>query len=172
MTPVERDDLDPEVLADPIEDDGETDQPVVEAASADEKPTTQLVPAGGRSLVPADPFRRYLAEIRKYPPLDRDEERELASRLTTAQHEHHDLAVSTLHVHLNHDDCLETVVINGPTEQVSDDYVISARSREEDLAVPPRAHVEAPSSPGAPVPAGRPRERRRSRRSQPARQYA
>jgi CopG family nickel-responsive transcriptional regulator len=46
------------------------------------------------------------------------EERELASRLTTAQHEHHDLAVSTLHVHLNHDDCLETVVINGPTQQV------------------------------------------------------
>jgi CopG family transcriptional regulator, nickel-responsive regulator len=46
------------------------------------------------------------------------EERELASRLTTAQHAHHDLAVSTLHVHLDHDDCLETVVVNGPTAQV------------------------------------------------------
>jgi RNA polymerase sigma-32 factor len=65
MTSVERDDLDPEVLADPVEDD---------------KPATQLVQAKGRSLVPADPFRRYLAEIRRYPPLDRDEERELARR--------------------------------------------------------------------------------------------
>lgn len=46
------------------------------------------------------------------------EERELARRLTTVQHEHHDLAVSTLHVHLDHDNCLETVVVQGPTHQV------------------------------------------------------
>jgi RNA polymerase sigma-32 factor len=39
-----------------------------------------LVPAAGRSLVPADPFRRYLAEIRKYPALDREEEQALARR--------------------------------------------------------------------------------------------
>jgi RNA polymerase sigma-32 factor len=38
------------------------------------------VAARGRGLVPADPFRRYLAEIRKYAPLDREEERELARR--------------------------------------------------------------------------------------------
>lgn len=46
------------------------------------------------------------------------EERELARRLTTVQHEHHDLAVSTLHVHMDHDNCLETVVVQGPTRQV------------------------------------------------------
>jgi len=46
------------------------------------------------------------------------EERELARRLTQVQHAHHDLAVSTLHVHLDHDNCLETVVVNGPTKQV------------------------------------------------------
>ena len=46
------------------------------------------------------------------------EERELARRLTTLQHDHHDLAVSTLHVHLDHDNCLETVVVQGPTQQV------------------------------------------------------
>jgi CopG family nickel-responsive transcriptional regulator len=46
------------------------------------------------------------------------EERELARRLTTLQHEHHDLAVSTLHVHLDHENCLETVVVQGPTGQV------------------------------------------------------
>lgn len=46
------------------------------------------------------------------------EERELSRRLTTVQHEHHDLAVSTMHVHLDHDDCLETVVVNGSIAEV------------------------------------------------------
>ena len=33
-----------------------------------------------RALVPPDPFRRYLAEIGKYPPLTREEEQEMARR--------------------------------------------------------------------------------------------
>ncbi len=37
------------------------------------------VPAS-RSIAPSDPFRRYMAEVRKYPPLDREEEQELARR--------------------------------------------------------------------------------------------
>ena len=45
-------------------------------------------------------------------------ERELAARLTQAHHHHHDLAVSTLHVHLDHDHCLETVVLRGPSDRV------------------------------------------------------
>ncbi len=45
-------------------------------------------------------------------------ERELASRLTRAQHEHHHLAVSTLHVHIDADNCLETVILHGPTREV------------------------------------------------------
>ncbi len=45
-------------------------------------------------------------------------ERELSRRLTNAQHHHHDVAVSTLHVHLDHDNCLESVVVNGPTSEV------------------------------------------------------
>ena len=45
-------------------------------------------------------------------------ERELAGRLTRAHHAHHDLAVSTLHVHLDHDHCLETVVLRGPCDRV------------------------------------------------------
>ena len=47
-------------------------------------------------------------------------ERALASRLTEAHHRHHDLAVSTLHVHLDHDNCLESVVVRGPTRLVED----------------------------------------------------
>jgi len=46
------------------------------------------------------------------------EERELARRLTRAQHEHHDLALSTLHVHLDHDNCMETVVLRGGIDAV------------------------------------------------------
>jgi len=46
--------------------------------------------------------------------------RELARRLTTAQHRHHDLTLSTLHVHLDHATCLEVVILRGPTEAVRD----------------------------------------------------
>lgn len=46
------------------------------------------------------------------------EERELASRLTRAQHHHHDIALSIMHVHLNHDDCMETVILRGPVAEV------------------------------------------------------
>lgn len=45
-------------------------------------------------------------------------ERQLAERLTEAQHDHHDLVVSAMHVHLDHDHCLETIVLRGPTAEV------------------------------------------------------
>jgi len=44
--------------------------------------------------------------------------RDLAERLTTLQHEHHDLVLSSMHVHLDHDNCLETVMLRGPTRDV------------------------------------------------------
>ena len=45
-------------------------------------------------------------------------ERDLAERLAGVQHEHHDLAVSTMHVHLDHEHCIETVILRGPTAEV------------------------------------------------------
>lgn len=45
-------------------------------------------------------------------------QRELAERLAARQHARHDLTVSTMHVHLDHDDCLETVVLQGHTRDV------------------------------------------------------
>jgi CopG family nickel-responsive transcriptional regulator len=45
-------------------------------------------------------------------------ERELAERLTHLQHEHHDLCVATTHVHLDHESCLESVLLRGPTVAV------------------------------------------------------
>jgi CopG family nickel-responsive transcriptional regulator len=46
-------------------------------------------------------------------------ERELASRLMTLQHDHHDLCVSTVHVHLDHENCLETTILRGTYKAVS-----------------------------------------------------
>jgi RNA polymerase sigma-32 factor len=70
MNPREPADLDPEVLSDPLGD---------EPSSVEVSPeTTALAAVGERGLAPYDPFRRYMAEIGKYPPLDREEERELA----------------------------------------------------------------------------------------------
>lgn len=44
--------------------------------------------------------------------------RDLAERLTEAQHAHHDLVVATMHVHLDHDHCLEVEVLKGSTQAV------------------------------------------------------
>lgn len=40
-------------------------------------------------------------------------QRMLSDRLTAAQHEFHHVMLSTLHVHLDHDHCLEVVVVRG-----------------------------------------------------------
>lgn len=45
-------------------------------------------------------------------------ERDLAERLTTLQHGQHDLTVATMHAHLDHENCLETVILRGPTPAV------------------------------------------------------
>lgn len=46
--------------------------------------------------------------------------RELAGRLTSRFHEHHDLALATLHAHLGHDSCLEVALLRGPADAVGD----------------------------------------------------
>ena len=44
--------------------------------------------------------------------------RELAARLIDKQHHHHDLVVSTLHVHLGERHCLEVSVLRGQADEV------------------------------------------------------
>jgi CopG family nickel-responsive transcriptional regulator len=44
--------------------------------------------------------------------------RELAARLIDKQHHHHDLVVSSLHVHLGERHCLEVSVLRGPAHKV------------------------------------------------------
>lgn len=45
-------------------------------------------------------------------------ERDLAERMTALQHGQHDLTVATMHAHLDHENCLETVILRGPTPAV------------------------------------------------------
>ena len=45
-------------------------------------------------------------------------ERDLGERLTGAQHDHHDLCVATMHAHLDHEACLESVILKGPVASV------------------------------------------------------
>ncbi len=44
--------------------------------------------------------------------------RDLAERINAAQHAKHDLVVSTMHVHLDHEHCLETSVLKGSAAAV------------------------------------------------------
>jgi CopG family nickel-responsive transcriptional regulator len=44
--------------------------------------------------------------------------RELTRRLTRVQHDFHDAVLSTLHVHLDHDNCLEIIAVKGAADRV------------------------------------------------------
>jgi CopG family nickel-responsive transcriptional regulator len=44
--------------------------------------------------------------------------RELAKRLTEAHHNHHELQVAAMHVHLDHESCLEVAVLRGDASVV------------------------------------------------------
>ena len=46
--------------------------------------------------------------------------RNLSNRLTHIQHDYHDLIISSQHVHLDHDNCLELVVVRGRPGKVGE----------------------------------------------------
>jgi CopG family nickel-responsive transcriptional regulator len=56
-------------------------------------------------------------------------QRELPKRLTRDFHDHHDLAQATLHVHLDHERCMEVTVLKGRGSDVQElaDHVIAER---------------------------------------------
>jgi len=43
---------------------------------------------------------------------------DLAKQMAERQHEHHDLVISVLHVHVTHDDCMEVIALRGKASQV------------------------------------------------------
>ena len=46
--------------------------------------------------------------------------RDLSNRLTHIQHDYHDLIISSQHVHLDHRNCLEIVVVKGTPKKVKE----------------------------------------------------
>ena len=45
-------------------------------------------------------------------------ERNLASQVAAAYHQHHNLTLSSLHVHMDHDNCLEVAILRGTVQDV------------------------------------------------------
>lgn len=45
-------------------------------------------------------------------------QRNLTERITNLQHDHHGVVVSTLHVHLDHHNCLEVLILRGKSKVV------------------------------------------------------
>ncbi|MGA2806651.1 MAG: nickel-responsive transcriptional regulator NikR [Terracidiphilus sp.] len=43
----------------------------------------------------------------------------ITEKLTEVQHENHELVVSTSHAHLDHDSCLEVLIVHGKSEKVA-----------------------------------------------------
>jgi CopG family nickel-responsive transcriptional regulator len=43
----------------------------------------------------------------------------ISEKLTEIQHTHHELVVSTSHAHLDHDSCLEVLIVHGKAAQVT-----------------------------------------------------
>jgi CopG family nickel-responsive transcriptional regulator len=70
------------------------------------------------------------------------QQRDIGRRITGAQHEQHDLSVATLHVHLDHDHCLESCILRGPLPRVQAfaDRIVARRGVSHgDLHIVPAA---------------------------------
>ena len=64
--------------------------------------------------------------------------RQLSDRLTAMQHQHHHRIVSTLHVHLDHHNCLEVLVLRGKSadvERIADMLIAAKGIRHGKLTV-------------------------------------
>lgn len=55
--------------------------------------------------------------------------RELSKRLVRSFHDHHDLSLATMHIHLDHDNCMEVTVLKGDSSEVrhTAEHVIAER---------------------------------------------
>ncbi len=75
--------------------------------------------------------------------------RQLPKRLTSAYHNHHELSLASLHVHLDHDTCLEVTVLRGKGDEVQHfgEHVIAERGVRHGKLVP--MPVEGPAIAGA-----------------------
>ncbi|MGB0697297.1 MAG: nickel-responsive transcriptional regulator NikR [Rhodospirillaceae bacterium] len=80
------------------------------------------------------------------------QKRQLAARLVKDHHHRHDLSLSTLHVHIDHDNCLETVILRGPVSEVrafADRVLAQPGVRHGDLHLIPVTTGHVPHHHGA-----------------------
>jgi CopG family nickel-responsive transcriptional regulator len=72
--------------------------------------------------------------------------RELAKQITAMKHDHHDLSVATMHVHLDHANCMEIAVLRGHTADVQHlaEHVIAERGVRHGRLVLIPAHLPRP----------------------------
>ena len=71
--------------------------------------------------------------------------RALAQKLTENYHHHHDIALATLHVHLDDETCMEMTALKGPTDDVQHfaDHIVAERGvRYGQVVVIPSQHKE------------------------------
>ena len=64
--------------------------------------------------------------------------RQLTDRLTDLQHEHHKSILSTLHVHLDHDHCLEVLVVRGragAVQKIADTLISTKGVKHGELTI-------------------------------------
>ena len=70
-------------------------------------------------------------------------ERDLGERLKRLQHDHHDLTVSSMHAHLDHEECIETLILQGRIDAVqrfADALVAERGVRHGQLNLIPTEH--------------------------------
>jgi CopG family transcriptional regulator, nickel-responsive regulator len=70
----------------------------------------------------------------------------LPEKLTDLQHEHHEIIISTLHAHLDHENCLEVVVLRGKSKDVQKlaDRLISTKGVQHGRLVMSSPHAVSP----------------------------
>ena len=101
-----------------------------------------------RSLAVADMIRDQLVEHRQnYGDHDiagtitlvyDHHKQHVQAALTDIQHDHHDVIISTLHVHLDHDNCLEVLAVRGKAgtiKKIADELIAAKGVKHGKLTV-------------------------------------
>jgi CopG family nickel-responsive transcriptional regulator len=101
-----------------------------------------------RSLAVADMVRAHLVEHRQdfadqeiagtITLLYDHHKQHVQATLTDIQHDHHESIISTLHVHLDHDNCLEVLVVRGKAaliKRIADELIAAKGVKHGKLTV-------------------------------------
>jgi CopG family nickel-responsive transcriptional regulator len=101
-----------------------------------------------RSLAIADMIRDHLVEHRQRQPQEEiagtitlvydHHKQHVQAALTDIQHDHHEVIISTVHVHLDHHNCLEVLVVRGQAgvvKKIADELIAAKGVKHGKLTV-------------------------------------